>query len=154
MTAQTIVEDGAGRFDAHEHRDLALGMTYIAETVERATELSATDLWSRLHRSLAWLTHDLRPHMVWEDATLYPAIDERAGTPWATRFARSEHRQIETLIAALETDSAIWLDHRTPRTCADIVSHLSAIRAVIAGHIEREERILLPVLEAAPGPDR
>ena len=153
MTAQTIV-DGAGRFDAHEHRDLALGIAYIAETVERSTELTSSDLWARLHRSLAWLSHDLRPHMTWEEAVLYPAIDDRAGTSWATLLARDEHRQIETLIASLETDSARWLGHKTPRTCADIVGHLSAIRAVIAGHIQREERILLPVLEAAPGPDR
>ena len=154
MTAQMIVEDGEGRLDAREHRDLGLGLAYLADTVDRSIDLPSTELWGRLHRSLRWLDRELRPHMRWEEANLYPMVDARARTPWATKAARAEHRQIESLIATLEADSARWLGHRTPRSCSDIVVHLSAIRAVIAGHIEREERLLLPVLEAAPGPVR
>jgi iron-sulfur cluster repair protein YtfE (RIC family) len=147
MTAQTVVEAGEGRFAAHEHRDLSYGLASIADTVERSTDLSSTDLWARLHRTLRWLGGDLRPHITWEEAALYPLIDGKARTPWATRIARAEHRQIEALIAALEVDSNRWLAHRTPRTCAEAVAHLSAIHAVIAGHMEREERLLLPLLE-------
>ena len=148
MTAQTIVDDGESRFAIHEHRMLARDLAYIAETVERATDWSATDLWSRLHRTMGWLQHDLRPHITWEETTLYARIDELAGTPWATRMARAEHRQIEGLIAMLGADSERWLEHRTPRTCAEVVAHLSAIGAVVTGHIEREERLLLPLLES------
>ena len=147
MTAQTIVDDGEGRFAIQEHRALASQLAYIADTVERAPDWSATDLWARLHRTMVWLEQDLRPHIAWEEATLYARIDELAGTPWATRTERAEHRQIERLIAMLGADSAHWLEHRTPRTCAEVVAHLSAIGAVVTGHVEREERLLLPLLE-------
>ncbi len=147
MTAQTVVEDGEGRFAAHEHRDLAVGLAHIGETVERSTELTSTELWARLHRALGWLERELKPHLTWEDTWLYPKLDQIAGTPWATKLPHYEHRQIEALIAALESDSERWLGRSTPRTDADVVAHLSAIRAVIAAHIEREERFLLPLLE-------
>lgn len=154
MTAHTVVAEGEGRFAAQEHRDLANGLAHIAETVERCTELSSEQLWARLHHALGWLAHDLRPHLVWEDTMLYPQLDRLAGTPWATKTARFEHRQIETLIAALESDSARWLGHATQRTNADAVAHLSAIRAVIAMHVEVEERLLLPLLEGHDGTSR
>ena len=135
------------RFAMQEHRDLRLGIADIEDTVARATELSATDLWARLHRTCSWIEHDLKPHIVWEDAVVYGRIDERSGTPWATRFARAEHRQIELLATALDADAARLLEHRTPRFCADAIADLSAIAAVIGGHVEREERLLLPLLD-------
>ena len=94
-----------------------------------------------------WLENELRPHLTWEAIWLYPEFDAIAGTPWATRLPRYEHRQIEAGIAALQVDSARWFGHSTPQTDADLVAHLSAIRALIAAHIEREDRFLLPLLE-------
>jgi len=146
MTAHPMTA-GESRFEAQEHRDLALGLTRIEDIVSRAAELGSEGLWARLHDTLRWLDHEVRPHIAWEDRWLYPQLDEIAGTPWATKSARVEHRQIETMIAALETDSDRWLGHSTPQTCAEVVQHLSAIRAVIAAHVEREERLLLPLLE-------
>ena len=152
MTAHTVVAEGEGRFAAQEHRDLTVGLAHISETVERSCELTSDQLWARLHHALGWLEHELRPHFAWEDTWLYPQLDLIAGTPWATRGARFEHRQIETLIAALESDSARWLGHSTSRTNAEVVAHLSAIRAVIAAHAEREERLLLPLLDERETP--
>jgi iron-sulfur cluster repair protein YtfE (RIC family) len=154
MTAHTVVAEGEGRFAAQEHRDLSIGLAHIGETIEGCTELTSDQLWARLHHALGWLERELRPHLVWEDTWLYPQLDQLAGTPWATRSAHFEHRQIEALIAALESDSARWLGHATARTNADVVAHLSAIRALITAHMEREERLLLPLLEerdSAPG---
>jgi iron-sulfur cluster repair protein YtfE (RIC family) len=147
MTAHSVVTEGEGRFAAQEHRDLSIGLAHIGESIERSCELTSDQLWARLHHALGWLERELRPHLLWEDTWLYPQLDQIAGTPWATRGARFEHRQIETLIASLESDSARWLGHTTSRTNADVVVHLSAIRALIAAHMEREERLLLPLLE-------
>jgi iron-sulfur cluster repair protein YtfE (RIC family) len=145
MTAHPMTA-GESRFEAQEHRDLALGLTHIEEIIGRAPELGSEGLWARLHDTLRWLDREVRPHMAWEDRWLYPQLDEIAETPWATKSARMEHRQIEKMIATLETDSERWLGHATPHTCAEVVQHLSAIRAVLAGHVEREERLLLPLL--------
>ncbi|TFG67746.1 MAG: hemerythrin domain-containing protein [Thermomicrobiales bacterium] len=147
MTAHDVIAEGEGRFEAHEHRDVALGLARIADTIEHSGDLSSDQLWARLHATLGWLQRDLHPHLAWEDRWLYPELDGLAGTPWATKSARFEHRQIETLIAALEVDSARWLAHATPRRDTEVIAHLSAIRAVIAAHVEREERLLLPLLD-------
>lgn len=147
MTAQTVVAEGEGRFAAQEHRDLAVGLAHIGETIERSCDLTSTELWARLHRALGWLERELKPHLTWEDVWLYPQLDDLAGTSWATKLPRFEHRQIEAVIAALESDSERWLGRATARTDAEVVAHLSAIRALIAAHMEREERFLLPLLE-------
>ena len=147
MTAQSVVEDGEARFAAREHRELAVGLAYIGETIERSRDLTSAELWARLHHTLGWLERELKPHLTWEDTWLYPQFDELAGTKWATKLLHFEHRQIEALIGALESDSERWLGRSTPQTDADVVAHLSAIRAVIAAHMEREERFLMPLLE-------
>ena len=152
MTAQIIFEDGEGRFAAHEHRDLAVGLAYIGETIEGSRAFTSAELWARLHHTIGWLRHELRPHVAWENAWLYPELDAIAGTPWATKLPRFEHRQIEAGIAALEADSVRWLGHSTPQSDADMVAHLSAIRALIGAHIEREDRFLLPLLEDRRAP--
>jgi len=148
MTAH-LMATGESRFEAQEHRDLARGLARVDEFIERAPELGSEALWARLHDTLRWLDREVRAHMAWEDRWLYPQLDEIAGTPWATRSARVEHRQIETMIATLEADSVRLLDHATPHACAGVVGHLSAIRAVLATHVEREERLLLPLLDDA-----
>lgn len=146
MTTQTSVA-GEGLFAAREHRDLAGGLAYVGETIERSREFTSAELWARLHHTIGWLEHELKPHMAWETALLYPELDAIAGTPWATRLPRFEHRQIEAAIAGLGADSARWLGHSTPHIDAEVVADLSAIRALIAAHIEREDRFLLPLLE-------
>jgi iron-sulfur cluster repair protein YtfE (RIC family) len=145
MTAP--ITAGESRFEAQEHRDLTIGLSRIEDLVDQAADLGSDALWVRLHDTLRWLDHDVRPHMAWEDRWLYPQLDEIAGTPWATRSAHFEHRQIEGMITTLEVDSVRWLGHATPVTRAEIVQHLGAIRVTISAHVEREERLLLPLLD-------
>ena len=146
MTTQSV-GDTERRFAAHEHRDLALGLAYIAETVERSRAFSSTGALGPTppHVGLArertpaapGVGSDLalsgvrrhRRDAVGDQASALRAPPDRSG------------------IAALEVDSARWFGHSTPQTDADLVAHLSAIRALIAAHIEREDRFLLPLLE-------
>ena len=145
MTAP--ITAGESRFEAQEHRDLTVGLSRIDDLIEHAAGLDSDALWARLHDARHWLDQEVRPHMAWEDRWLYPHLDEIAGTPWATRSAHMEHRQIERMIATFETDSERWLGHATPATRSEIVAHLGAIRVTIATHVEREERLLLPLLD-------
>ncbi len=151
MTARTVVAEREGRFAAQEHRQLSVGLVGIGDTIERSSGLTSQELWADAHRAIGWLERELKPHIIWEDSWLYPQLDELAGTPWATKLMHFEHRQIEALVAALESDSERWLRRSTRRTDADLVAHLCAIRALVAAHIEREERFLLPLLEELAG---
>ncbi len=88
MTAHPMTA-GESRFEAQEHRDLALGLSHIDDTIGRASELGSEGLWARLHDTLRWLDRDVRAHMAWEDRWLYPQIDEIAGTPMGDAIAPS-----------------------------------------------------------------
>ena len=146
MTAHPMTA-GESRFEAQEHRDLALGLAHIEDIVERSPELGPRVCGRGCTTTLGWLDHEVRPHMAWEDRWLYPQLDEIAGTPWATRSAAHGASPDRTDDRGPRGRSERWFGHATPQTAAEIVQHLGAIRALIAAHIEREERFLLPLLD-------
>ena len=79
-------------------------MTWHAEVGHRPTPELSAHVLDVLH----WLDGTLGPHIAWEEAWLYPEIDARTGTPWATRAARFDHRQIREMAAPAA---------RRPRSC-------------------------------------
>jgi hemerythrin-like domain-containing protein len=84
--------------------------------------------------------------MAWEEAMLYPEIDLRAGTPWATRVSRFDHQQMRELAAKLRAGQH-ELGHRTASDPqADVRCRLFALEALLRAHVEREERFLIPLL--------
>ena len=107
-----------------------------------------------MHDVLAWATDTLEVHIAWEETWLFPQIDRLAATPWATRPARFDHRQIHAFVSCLRQDEAA-LGHSIDGAMADeIRSHLFAFESLVRLHIDREERLLLPVLvEEAPAAD-
>ena len=120
MTTQSI-GDTERRFAAHEHRDLALGLAYIGETIERSRAFSSTELWARLHHTMGWLEHELRPHLTWEATVALPgvrrhrrdAVGDQASAlrapPDRGRDCRPPGR-LDALVRALDTP-----DRRRPR---------------------------------------
>ena len=88
----------------------------------------------------------LEPHAAWEEAWLYPEIDARTGTRWATRAARFDHQQIRELVARLRADQHFLGSGGGGGHQADVRCHLFGLEALLRAHIEREERLLIPVL--------
>jgi Hemerythrin HHE cation binding domain len=79
-------------FVAHEHADMRRGI----ERIHEAATLRGTsgDLSFAALEVLHWVETVLEPHAQWEDRWLYPEVDERAGTQWATKLMTFEHQQI------------------------------------------------------------
>lgn len=96
---------------------------------------------------LQWLHTALELHIAWEEAWLYPEIDARTGTPWATRAARFDHQQIREMAARLGADQPLLSSHSSGDQHAETRCHLFGLEALLRAHIEREERYLLPLLE-------
>jgi hemerythrin-like domain-containing protein len=97
---------------------------------------------------LHWIDAVLDPHARWEDAWLYPEIDERAGTAWATKLMSFEHRQIRDAASALATARTTLRQTRTPAALIELRARVFALEAIIRAHIVREERFLIPLLES------
>ena len=151
MSGTDVGDIAVWAFVEREHRDLGRGLNRMhvvaCETGNRATpELSTLVLGV-----LDWLHSTLEPHIAWEEATVYPEIDKRAGTPWATRSARLEHRHIRARIGQLRGDWVLLRDHARPERRTNALADLFALEALLRAHLDVEEQLLIPVLtDAAP----
>ena len=79
---------------------------------------------------------------------MYPEIDARTGTPWATRAARFDHQQVRAMSAMLRDDrqSLTRIDDAFEQH-GRLRYHLFGLEALLRAHIEREERFLIPLLD-------
>jgi len=149
MTRATHDAVAEQTFAMHEHRELLPWFDRIHDVGCSVGHLAAGDLAVALHRVLVWLEGDLEAHAAWEEAWLYPEIDERAGTPWATRTMRFEHQQIRGAVRRLEAEQS-HLGHELTRAQAgELAGHVFGLEAMLRAHMECEDRVLLPLLDDA-----
>jgi len=133
-------------FEEHEHRDLVRGINHIHEVACEIGSRTSTELSAHVLGVLDWLESVLDPHIAWEEGWLYPEIDERTGTPWATRAARFDHQQLRNAAGRLRADQALLSNRAAGDQQAEIRCHLFGLEALLRAHIEREERFLIPLL--------
>ena len=133
-------------FTEHEHREIVRGIDRIHDMACEIGPWVTPELSARILEVLHWVDHDLAPHISWEEAWLYPLIDVRTGTPWATRSARFDHRQIRDMAARVRTDQSLIHDDNARARLPDLRCHLFGLEALLRAHIEREERYLIPLL--------
>ena len=134
-------------FAEHEHDELTVWIDRIHELSEALPTLPVDQRATGIRRVLQWVDADLKPHMTWEESWLFPQIDARAGSPWATRLVRFDHRQIAAQAERLHGHCR----DGQPVPSNDVVAltnDLSGLEALLRANLEREERFLLPLLES------
>jgi len=134
-------------FAEHEHRDLVRGINRIHDVACEIGRRATPDLSVDVLDVLGWVDRTLGPHIAWEEAWLYPEIDARTGTPWATRPARFDHRQVLAMVGRLRLDQQSLGGPGGPDEQAEVRCHLFSLEALLRAHIEREERFLIPLLD-------
>ena len=134
-------------FAEHEHEDLAAGICRIHELGEELAAMSVDQRAAGIHKVLHWVEADLKPHIAWEEHWLFPLIDRRTHTSWATRYARFDHHQIVAQAERLSAHSASG-SHFPSRDAVMLIADLSALETLLRATVEREERFLLPLLES------
>ena len=139
-------------FTEHEHRDLARGLNRIHEVGCEIGNSTKPELSAHLIDVLAWLERTLEPHVAWEETWLYPEIESRTGTAWSTRAARYDHRQIRDVVSLLREDRLRLILRGGVEAQAQIRCRLFGLEALLRSHIEREERLLIPILAEEPAP--
>jgi hypothetical protein len=133
-------------FEEHEHRDLVRGINRIHDVACEIGRRPTPELSVHLLDVLRWLDGVLEPHIAWEEAWLYPEIESRTGTPWATRAARFDHLQVREMAARLRADQPLLSSREAGDREAETRCHLFGLEALLRAHIEREERFLIPLL--------
>jgi hemerythrin-like domain-containing protein len=134
-------------FTEHEHRDLVRGIDRIHDIACEVGRRPTLELSIHVLDVLRWLDGTLEPHIAWEEAWLYPEIDTRVGTPWATRSARFDHQQLREMANRLRVDQRALSSREAGDQQVEIRCHLFGLEALLRAHIEREERFLIPLLE-------
>jgi len=147
MTTKTSGSEAVWAFAEHEHRDLVRGINRIHDVACQIGQRPTLELSVDLLNILGWLDGTLSPHIAWEEGWLYPEIDGRLGTPWATRAARFDHQQIRVMAARLRADHHLLSSRESGDPQAETRCHLFSLEALLRAHIEREERFLIPLLD-------
>lgn len=133
-------------FAEHELDELAAGIDRIHQLCEELATLPVDQRAASIRKVMHWIDNDVKPHMTWEESWLFPQIDARAGTPWATRIVRFDHQQIAAQAERLQAHCA-HKSHSSPHDTEELVADLSCLEALLRANVEREERFLLPLLE-------
>lgn len=134
-------------FVDHEHDELISGIDRMHEVACELPTLPVPSRSTRIQGVLRWVDETLRPHMAWEETWLFPTIDDRAQTRWATRLIRLDHRQITQQAERLRTHH-VQLEHgSSSETINDVRCDLFSLEALLRANLEREETFLLPLLE-------
>ena len=136
------------RFVEQEHRELAAGIAGIEEAASFIDPMTARDVSHRVRVVLDWFTQRLEQHLAWEDAWLYPQLDRLAGTSWVTRLMRFEHEQIRRAFRTLESEWEALGPIPDRQKLAAMRGRLYGLACVVRAHLEREEWILVPLLDA------
>ena len=138
-------------FAEHEHDELAVGIDRIHELGEELATLPVDQMAVGVHRVLKWIDTDVKPHMAWEESWLFPQVDARTRTTWATRLVRFDHQQIAAQVERLHAHCAHG-SHFPPHDVVTLVADLSGLEALLRANVEREEWLLLPLLQ--PGEEQ
>ena len=150
MTAMLSADVIEEQFVEHEHRRLRAGLGTLQDTIEAAHRIGRSALSDGVVRTLAWVRRDVYPHAAWEEAWLYPHLDQTAGTPWATRALRFEHEQIREVAAVLEAEHQVARDRWTPELTSRLTVALTRLETLVSAHLAQEERFVIPMLELGP----
>jgi hypothetical protein len=151
MAEMTRTSTSVWSFTEHEHLDLVRGIQRIHDIACQVGSLPRSQLSVDLIDVGHWIDGTLEPHIAWEETWLYPEVDARTDSPWATRAARFDHRQIRGVAAEVRADQ-VALRSQAIGDPAEIRCHLFGLVALVRAHIEREERFLIPILAEEVGP--
>jgi len=138
-----------GQFVENEHRRLRAGLAKLQDSIDEAHRLTRSAVAERVASTLAWLRRDVLPHAAWEEAWLYPHLDQTAGTSWATRVLRFEHEQIREVATALESTFQALHDHWSIELSFELVTALTRLETLVSAHLAQEEWFVTPLLDAS-----
>lgn len=133
---------------AHAHVGLEPLLARIETTAGLVGTLPDDQLVTTLTHLLDEFATTLPPHIAWEEAECYTESEKLADTAWATRCLRLQHAQLRRSLQALQDEAAVLRAGPPGRSLSRLRGHLYAFHALFASHLEQEEDMLVPLLDA------
>ena len=130
-----------------EHREMAERIDHLHDIAGLVGTISTGEFRFALGGILDWIEAILEPHSAWEENWLYPHIDVASGTTWVTRLMRYEHQQIRDAASRLRADQHALRHELTHGQVVDLRGRIYALEALIRAHLDREEHVVLPLLD-------
>ena len=156
MNARSVGADAVERrFLVQEHREIVTGLARIEETASNVGRLAGVDLAWHLGSLTRWLESVFEPHSSWEEAWLYPRLEQLTGNQWLSRVLSFDHEQIRERIEGLKAQRDRLADGTSPTALRPaLLAALFGLDAVVRAHLEREERFLMPLLQETENEER
>jgi iron-sulfur cluster repair protein YtfE (RIC family) len=132
-----------------EHRDLLPHLRALDTAANEVATWSRDEALHVLAEVVRFLREHLVPHATAEEHVLYPAVEEAMAAPGATATMRADHTEIVARIDRL-ADTVATIEQQWPDAdvARDLVHQLVGLSAILQLHFDKEEEILLPVLDA------
>lgn len=140
MLASSSAESRAADLIIDHHAELLGRLGALSDALVRAATAGAAE--SELHRDrlVAWAEDELVPHAKAEESALYPLAQGLPEGRLLIEGMLAEHRTILGLVGEL----------REAATPTEAAAAGRALRAVLTGHVERENELVVPLIAAAP----
>lgn len=149
MSEMSSVMDAERVFIEHEHREMAERIDRLHDVAAVVGTVSSAELSFALGGVLDWVKATWEPHAAWEEAWLYPRLDALTCTSLPSRLMRYEHGQIWDATHRLRSDQATLRHELRHEEAVELRGRMYALETLIRAHLDREEHLLLPMLDAA-----
>lgn len=132
-----------------EHLELLPRIHALADTAALVGDAPDVQVRSAVEAATTFLTFELVPHALAEEAALYPAVETAMSAPGATDTMRREHLEIRRFIDDLEAarDALSWAPS-DPSLDKELRRVLYGLHALVHGHFAKEEELYLEILDA------
>jgi hemerythrin-like domain-containing protein len=133
-----------------EHAEIRKHLDHLDGKVGALVSAAAPERVSTMAFVVRFLREHIMTHAAWEERVLYPVIDRCAGSgphPF-TASMRREHRVIERWIDELATERA-----KAAPDATAFARRTDNLLGLIRAHLEEEEDVALPILDATMTPE-
>lgn len=142
VVASTEADAAAATALEQHHAELAGALdAHVEALLTAAVRGDGTRTLAARQALVAWCQHELLPHAAAEEQAVYPAAARLDGGRLLVDGMVAEHRSLVRLADEL----AVTGDPVRAAAAA------RAMQALVAGHLEKENLLLLPLLTQAPG---
>jgi iron-sulfur cluster repair protein YtfE (RIC family) len=131
-----------------EHRHIRARLSSLRSLADSIDDMPAPDAARELRNALAFLEDGLLPHALAEDGVLYPAVALAMGASQATATMSRDHLEIARLVGQLRHLSRRFAGSSTKRVRRDLCRILYSLDAVVSLHLDKEDEVYLPLLDA------